>query len=223
MRIVSSVLISFFVAGCVTLFNKSKSEFTVDELLKLKISVDTSEVIKKRLGNPHEKIFYSSQVKGGEKSEKWIYIFEKTPKLWLFFKGGILEHASLGVWDRDNVSSVGGLLSQLEGQTWSIVKEPVRNPHSMPNMCMLVSERLGINVKVNSMMRRVDEINLWNPSIKRKIKWFDDSVPEFCIANHCSNVTDPNAWEHNHCEWLEEIVARQTVGVGKNPATRVSN
>ena len=81
----------------------------------------------------------------------------------------------------------------------------------MPTKCYLVDEKKGISVLVNAYKKAPSFISFWNPAMGKNKKWFDDSTPEFCIAGHCSRVTDPDAWKQNHCGWLEKIVGENRV------------
>lgn len=143
-------------------------------------------------------------LKVGVDSEKSIKGYER---LFLEVKGGVLKSVHWSIWDEDDEFNVGVLLSKVNAN-FKIIKEPVTNPHRMPSMCYLVDNNTGISIKVSTPKHSAESISFWEPSSMKGKKWFDDSTPEFCIANHCSRVTDPGAWKYNHCEWLEKLISK---------------
>lgn len=190
--------IVFIILGCSSLTKGPGKEFGIEQFNRLMLGVDSKESIKKTVGSPSEVA-----------TDTWVYHVEGVPKLWLFFENDLLVSVSWSVWESDKVNEVRNLLEKFEGN-WAVIKEPMANPHRAPSMCYLEDLSNGRRVEVDGHKKTVDELFKWQPnanapSIKQRL--LKQVGKEFCIAGLCSKVTNPEAWKHNHCEWLEQLVA----------------
>lgn len=195
----------FCVIGCESL-KESKKNFSIDHFNQIEISTMNKNEVKQLLGKPDRK-----------SANQWIFESQGSEKIWISFKNDIVDSVSMAVWERDNVNSVNLLLDQLAGQ-WRVLKEPASNPHAAPALCYLEDLNRGYRVRVGGYKKNVEQISKWKPTNDTKsIKEFlnRNVGREFCIEESCSKITDPGAWEHNHCDWLESLVAKKQGPVRK--------
>jgi hypothetical protein len=186
--------------GCASLQTKQFLDFGTKEFKQLRVGVDTKDRVKGRLGLPDD-----------DSGDRWVYHLREAPKLWLFFDNDVLSSASWSVWEADTANNVEALLREFDGD-WQVIKEPMTNPHSAPYLCYLEDLKNGKRVEIDGNKKSVSEVTTWQPHLNDKsIK--DQLVrnmgKEFCIAGHCSKVTNPEAWAHNQCQWLEQLVGKQ--------------
>ncbi|MDC0980251.1 hypothetical protein OAQ84_00800 [Bdellovibrionales bacterium] len=177
------------------------------DIQTLKVGVDMESAVISKLGLPKEKLIRKDKEFGAGKMFQWNYDISGYNRLSVFLVDNVLQSVSWDIWESDPEFKIENILSKVDAN-FEIIKEPVRNPHAMPSKCYLVDNKKGISIKVDSYKKAAIFLSFWNPKLSKKTKWFDDSTPEFCIAGLCSKVTDPKAWKHNHCEWLEKLVKR---------------
>lgn len=197
--------IIFFVLSCESLKEKEKI-FSIDQFNQIQISSMNKNEVEQLLGKPDRK-----------SDNQWTFKFKGSEKLSIIFKNDTVDSVSMAVWEKDKVQSVDILLDNFAGD-WTVLKEPMSNPHSAPSLCYLEDLNRGYRVRVGGYQKNVEQISKWKPtSDKKSIKEFLDRNirKEFCIAESCSKVTYPDAWEHNHCDWLERLVAAKQDSVRK--------
>ena len=207
--LVSSVTI----LSCSTIWKPSSIKLSHQNFSELKVGVDNLEKTKLKFGRPDEVYFLGKekQIVDNSKNEQWIYSDEGLNRLYLYFELGVLVSKSWNVKEGERESSVRQVLKDYEAN-WTVIKEPISNPHSGPTECYLEDLQNGKMVKVNGYKKTTSEISIWIPN--KKEKSIKDHLSkkvgkEFCIAKNCSRVTNPDAWEYNHCEWLEKLVAKR--------------
>ena len=212
MRVFIVSLLVYLTAGCSTL--SLKGDFGFEDIASIKPNEANKKTILTKFGQPDKKETLPPE-KGNFKEpiEYWGFKKGKVVRLHIAFANEKLQSIAYDIYEEDPEYDLATLLGKINGQ-YQIIKEPVRNPHSMPTKCYLVDEKKGISVLVNAFKKAPSFISFWNLEVGKDKKWFDDSTPEFCIAGHCSRVTDPDAWKHNHCEWLEKLVVK-TKGTSK--------
>lgn len=128
----------------------------------------------------------------------------------LYFESDVLISKSWNVNEEDKESSIISVLENIKG-SWTVIKEPMTNPHAAPSLCYLEDLKAGRLVKVDGNNKKVSEISVWVPDENEKsikVQLSKNVGKEFCIAGHCSKVTNPEARAHNQCEWLEQLVAK---------------
>ncbi len=199
--------------GCSSLRNTNSIKISYSKFEALNVGGMTAEEVRQALGTPDKTYYIGKENRIVEKSEKWQWIYEvkNLNKLYLYFESDVLVSKSWNVDEEDKESSVKNVFEYIKGN-WVVVKEPMTNPHAAPNQCYLEDLKSGHLVKVNGNSKKVSEISAWVPaknekSIKEQLHM--NVGKEFCIAEHCSKVTSPEAWKHNQCEWLEQMVAEQ--------------
>ncbi len=197
--IIASLIIGFMAPlGCVSSQTEQFSKFGMKEFNSLRLGVDTTKSVSSRLGLPSE-----------SRPTQWVYHLRKVPKLWLVFENDVLSSASWSIWDEDAVNQVETLLREFHAE-WTVIKEPMTNPHTAPNLCYLEDLKNGRRVEVNGFKRKISELTIWRPQAtdkSAKNRLSQNLSKEFCIGGLCSKVTEASAWEHNHCDWLERLVS----------------
>lgn len=192
--------------GCATVAPKDKFKFSDVRSYQLKV-LTQSDFIKK-LGQPDKKEHLPEGIDSFKKPiDYWEYESKGALRLHLTFFEEKLISVAYDIYEKDPEYNLAILLKKLDGN-FKVIKEPARNPHAMPSMCYLVDEKKGVSVLVSAVKRAPEVVSFWLPELVKNPKWFDDSTPEFCIAGHCSRVTDPDAWKYNHCEWLEKLIVK---------------
>lgn len=202
------VVCIFQLLGCSILNNISAPKISFEGFMNIKVGKMKMKNIKNKYGKPSNRHEIEKKYIGYENASQWVYKRDGYSRLYITFESEVVRSAFWDVRDNEVEENIEKLLEKVKSKKWLVVKEPARNPHAMPSKCKLVSNERGISILIEGYEKKVSSISLWKPSTMKNQKWFDDSTPEFCIANHCSKVTDPNAWKHNHCEWLEKLVAK---------------
>ena len=194
-------------ASCSTILSKKSPSF--ENMMELSPGQSSKKEVLARFGKPDEKDFLPrKEIQSKEPLEFWAFKKGKAIRFHMTFLKNKLQSMAYDIYEEDPEFNLKFLLDKVDGQ-FQVIKEPVRNPHAMPSKCYLVDEKKGVSILVGSYKKAPSFVSFWNPSLGKKKKWFDDSTPEFCIAGYCSRVTDPDAWEYNHCEWLEKMVAKK--------------
>lgn len=183
--------------GCESIQKQNSSDIGIDTINKLLVGTSKVSDIKNKIGRP-------DKVNGGN----WIFNLDNVPKLRLRMENNILTFLSLSVWESDSYKNVEYLLGKFPGD-WSVIKEPMSNSHNGPTICYLEDLKGGKRIRIHGYKKFVERITKWKPeknqiSIKKHL--YKNVGKEFCIASSCSKVTDPDAWKHNHCEWLEKLI-----------------
>lgn len=198
--------------SCSSIRKASLAKVSYSKFRALNVGEVTTEEAKQALGSPDKIHYLGKENRIVEKSDKgqWIYKDKGLNKLYLYFESDVLISKSWNVNEEDKESSIEKVLRDIKAD-WAIVKEPMTNPHAGPTQCYLEDLKRGKMVKVHGYKKKVSEISVWIPtknekSIKEHL--YRNVGKEFCIAGHCSKVTDPEAWEHNHCEWLKKMVVK---------------
>lgn len=193
----------FLFMGCETLI-EGKQNLNLEQFNKLGAGIAQKSEVEQLLGKP-------DRIDGGQ----WIYESDGSEKMWVSFENNIVNAVSMSVWEEDKFKSVESLLPSFTG-SWTVLKEPMSNPHLAPSLCYLEDLENGKRIRINSYKKNVEYIAKWKPtkdqgSIKDYL--YRNVGKEFCIANSCSKVTDPDAWEYNQCAWIEKIVAKDQEAV----------
>ena len=194
-KIILIFMLFFVLSACVSSLKKShlkESNF----INKLKVGRASKKDVEQVLGKP-------SKV-----DTTWVYVENDYDKLTLFFEGETLSGISLYVEKGDKFNSVEVTFNEIIGD-WTVQTEPMSNPHYGPQLCYLEDLKNGKRIKINGYKKVVEHISIWKPtkedkSIKSHL--YRNVGKEFCIGSSCSKVTDPKAWEHDHCKWLKDMV-----------------
>lgn len=187
----------FLFVGCGTL-KRDKQRFNIELFNEIEIGSTKKSEVEQWLGKP-------DRIADGQ----WTYKSEGSQKMWISFESNIVDSVSMSVWENNKVKSVELLLQEFSGK-WTVLKEPMSNPHLAPSLCFLEDLDNGKRVRIAGYKKNVEHITKWKPTKDQKsIKGFlyRNVGKEFCIAGSCSKVTDSDVWKHNHCEWLEKRVA----------------
>ncbi|MBX3021471.1 MAG: hypothetical protein KF799_07305 [Bdellovibrionales bacterium] len=187
-------------SSCSLVKKKQFNEFGVKEFTHLRVGVDSKESLRGKLGTPDE-----------SHSDQWIYYLRGTPRLSLVFENDNLSSASWSIWEGDSIEDIKTLLEEFRGN-WRVIREPMVSPHAAPHLCYLEDLKNGKRAEVHGYTKKVSELTIWRAATNdRSIKDYliGNLGKEFCIAGHCSKATDSSTWEHNHCEWLEQLLSEK--------------
>lgn len=196
----------FLFLGCESLSIEERV-IGVEEFDRVKLGYSSRVEIENKFGKPEEKT-----------EKQWVYHSAGVEKLWIDFSGSVAISVSMSIWESDEINSPKVLVGKIQGD-WKVLKEPMSNPHAAPSLCYLEDLRKGRRIEVSGYSKRAKFISKWKPSRDDKsIKEFlyRNVGKEFCIGSSCSKVTDPDAWKHNHCEWLVKLVAKIKASSVKN-------
>lgn len=185
-----------YLLGCQSL-QENEKKINIKQFSEIIIGITKKIEVERMLGKP-DKV----------NKERWGYRVASAEKMWIAFKDNKVSSVSMSVWESDEIRDVELLLQSFLGN-WVVFKEPMSNPHSAPSLCYLEDLDQGKRVRINGYGKTVEHIAKWKPektqkSIKEYL--YSNVGKEFCVADHCSKVTNPTAWKHNHCEWLKKIV-----------------
>ncbi len=184
----------------------TKDEFTFDKIISVKPNIANRNRIQAKFGPPDEReILSPKKTTHKVPVEYWGYKKRGFTRLHLTFSKEKLQSISYDIFENDSEFNLKSLLIKLKAD-FKVIKEPVRNPHAMPTMCYLIDNSKGISVLVNSYKQAPTLVSFWIPGTKKDKEWFDYSTPEFCIADHCSKVTNHTKSQYNQCEWLEKLL-----------------
>ncbi len=189
----------FTLLGCESMQKRDSSAISIDTINDLLVGISKVSEVKSKIGEPDSV--------GGN---NWIFNLDNAPRLRLRMENNILTSVSLAVWEGDPYKKVGYLLDKFSGE-WTVIKEPMSNPHAGPTICYLEDLKGGKRIRIHGYKKLVERIIKWKPevgqvSIKKHL--YRNVGKEFCIASSCSKVIDPDAWKHNHCGWLEKLVKK---------------
>lgn len=193
MKIIIALILLTFVVSC-SVFQKEE-EYLSDWSLfsQLEISKDTFESVEKKFGSPDKIITEDMNEYIGPKEVQWNYNRKGVSKILTYFKEGMLESASMDVWEGEDVLVLAHLLDRFPGK-WKVEKEPVTISHAMPSKCYLVDEPQGKEIEIDGYKKTVESISKRNPKISQE-EW-----------RGAKKLKTYSGWEHDHCAWLKDFL-----------------
>ena len=201
------IMLMLFFIGCGSLnpLKKENREYTFEEVRSIKVGQDSTKNILHKFGEPNEKLEIEEKNLGYKNGTQWTFDESDHSRFSTLIIEDVVQSISWEVKKNEPEEKIEFLLSKIN-RSWVVVPEPVINPHTMPMMCSLVDKKSGMRIEIHGYKKVVESFTRWNPKLKVKEVEKNNKKPVFCLAGHCSSVSEPPEWKNNHCKFLEKLI-----------------